>query len=61
MTLSHSRMAPIGFFPDESQLSWLEGHNRHLSFLGGVPLSIRVEYVPRNIFRILLPDAVCGQ
>jgi len=49
MTLSHSRMAPLGFYLDESQLSWLEGHNRHLSFLGGVPLSIRIDNLKTGV------------
>src|SRR5690606_32889610 len=43
MTLSHSRMNPVRFYPDETQLSWLDGHNHALSFLGGVPLTLRID------------------
>ena len=43
MTLSHSRLSPVRFYPDETQLSWLDGHNHALSFLGGVPLTLRID------------------
>lgn len=43
MTLSHSRLSPIRFYLDETQLSWLDGHNRGLESLGGVPLTVRID------------------
>lgn len=43
MTLSHSRLSPVRFYLDETQLSWLDGHNRGLEFLGGVPLTMRID------------------
>src|SRR5690625_4220527 len=39
MTLSHSRLSPVRFYVDETQLSWLDGHNHALEFLGGIPLT----------------------
>lgn len=42
-TLSHSRLGPVQFFENETQLSWLMGHNQCLEFVGGVPLSIRID------------------
>lgn len=43
MTLSHSRLGPLQFFENETQLSWLTGHNQCLEIVGGVPLSIRID------------------
>ena len=51
MTLSHSRMPPLLFYPDESQLSWLDGHNRHFEFLGGVPHSVRIDNLKVGVKR----------
>src|SRR5690606_26359372 len=49
MTLSHSRMNPVRFYLDETQLSWLDGHNHALNFLGGVPLTIRIDNLKTGV------------
>ena len=49
MTLSHSRMNPVRFYPDEAQLSWLDAHNHALTFLGGVPLTIRIDNLKTGV------------
>jgi len=49
MTLSHSRMNPVRFYLDETQLSWLDGHNHALRFLGGVPLTIRIDNLKTGV------------
>jgi hypothetical protein len=43
MTLSHARLSPIRFYVDAAQLSWLDAHNHALRFIGGVPLSLRID------------------
>lgn len=49
MTLSHSRMNPVRFYLDETQLSWLDGHNYALNFLGGVPLTMRIDNLKTGV------------
>ena len=49
LTLSHSRMNPVRFYLDETQLSWLDGHNHALSFLGGVPLTVRIDNLKTGV------------
>jgi len=51
MTLSHSRLSPIRFYLDETQLSWLDGHNHALEFLGGVPLTLRIDNLKTGVKR----------
>jgi len=49
VTLSHSRFSPIRFYLDETQLSWLDGHNHALSSLGGVPLTLRIDNLKTGV------------
>ena len=49
MTLSHSRFSPIRFYLDETQLSWLDGHNHGLSSFGGVPLTLRIDNLKTGV------------
>ena len=49
MTLSHSRISPVRFYLDETQLSWLDGHNHALTFLGGVPLTLRIDNLKTGV------------
>ena len=49
MTLSHSRINPVRFYLDETQLSWLDGHNHALQFLGGVPLTLRTDNLKTGV------------
>lgn len=51
MTLSHSRLSPVRFYLDETQLSWLDGHNRGFGFLGGVPLTVRIDNLKVGVKR----------
>jgi len=51
MTLSHSRLSPVRFYLDEAQLSWLDGHNHALGFLGGVPLTLRIDNLKSGVKR----------
>lgn len=37
------------FYPNETQLSWLDGHNHALSFLGGVPLTLRIDNLKTGV------------
>jgi transposase len=43
------------------QRSWTESHVAAFEFFGGVPARLVPEYVPRNIFRLLCPNALCGR
>jgi len=43
------------------QQAWSEAHVEAFVFFGGVPQRIVPENVPRNIFRLLLPSALCGR
>ena len=36
-------LEPGALLSDETQLSWLDGHNHALEFLGGVPLTLRID------------------
>lgn len=49
MTLSHSRISPVRFYLDQTQLSWLDGHNHALRFLGGVPLTVRIDNLKTGV------------
>jgi transposase len=40
--------------------AWIGAHVRCMEFLGAVPALLVPEYVPRNIFRLLWPAALCG-
>ena len=51
MTLSHSRLNPVRFYRDQTQLSWLDGHNHALRFLGGVPLTLRIDNLKTGVKR----------
>jgi transposase len=43
------------------QQAWSECHVAAFGFFGGVPARVVPENVPRNIFRLLCPAALCGQ
>ncbi len=50
LRLCHSGAAFAAAFLNETQQAFLEGHADAFAFLGGVPASVRYEYVPRHIF-----------
>ena len=41
--------------------SWVESHVLAFEFFGGVPRRLVPGNVPRNIFRLLWPIALCGR
>ena len=43
------------------QQGWSECHVAAFAFFGGVPARLVPENVPRNIFRLLCPNALCGR
>ena len=61
MRLSASGKGFHHVFLHECQEAFLEGHVQAFDAFGGVPGRIRYENVPRNIFRLLCPVALCGQ
>ncbi len=49
MTLSHSRMWAVVWSIRQDLLAWLECHNRALTWLGGVPASIRIDNLKTGV------------
>ena len=43
------------------QAEWTAAHVEAFAYFGGVPARLVPEYVPRNIFRVLCPPALCGR
>jgi hypothetical protein len=43
------------------QVSWVAAHVAGFEYFGGVPNRLVSEYVPRNIFALLCPGALCGR
>ena len=43
------------------EMSWTESHVLAFEFFGGVVARVVLEYVPRNIFWLLCPIALCGR
>jgi hypothetical protein len=43
------------------QQEWTAAHVEAFAFFGGVPARLVPENVPRNIFRLLWPDGLCGR
>jgi hypothetical protein len=43
------------------QAKWTAAHVEAFAFFGGVPARLVLEYVPRNIFRVLWPRRLCGR
>ena len=61
MRLSHSGRAFHAAFTTQAQEAFLEGHVLAFEYFGAVPALIRPENVPRNIFRLMRPAALCGR
>jgi transposase len=61
MRLSASGKGFHRIYPNKGQEAFLDGHVRAFEHFGGVPARIRIEYVPRNIFGLLLPPQLCGR
>ena len=60
MRLSCSGKAFHAAFGTQAQEAFLEGHVLAFEYFGGVPGRIRYENVPRHIFIVLWPTALCG-
>ena len=45
---------------NQAQEVFIEGHVRAFEHFAGVPTRVRSEYVPRNIFVVMCPVALCG-
>ena len=61
MRLSASGKAFHRIYANEAQEVFIDGHVRAFEHFGGVPGRIRPEYVPRNIFIVLCPIALCDR
>jgi hypothetical protein len=58
MTLSHSRMWAVIWSRRQDLLAWLEGHNRALMWLGGVPQVMRIDNLKTGVAQGAGPWAV---
>jgi transposase len=61
MTLPYSDAYFVSAYPRECTETFQAGHVVAFEFFGGVPVRTSYENVPRNIFRLLLPGALCGR
>jgi len=61
MTLPYSDAYFVSAYPRECTETFQAGHVAAFEFFGGVPVGTSYENVPRNIFRLLLPGALCGR
>jgi transposase len=61
MVLACSRHMFVRPVLSMDQAAWTAAHVEAFAFFGGVPARIVPEYVPRNIFRLLLPLGLCGR
>ncbi len=61
MVLSYSRQLFIMPTLRMDQTSWVEAHVAAFTWISGCPRRIVTENVPRNIFGLLCPVALCGR
>jgi transposase len=61
MVLPYSRHLFVRPTVSMTQRAWVEAHVAAFEFLGGCPRRVVSENVPRNIFRLLCPAALCGR
>jgi transposase len=61
LRLSHSGKAVHVAYANETQESFLDGFVTAFDVLGGVPVRVRLENVPRNIFQLLCPTVLCAR
>ena len=61
MVLPYSRHLFVSPTVSMTQRAWTEAHVAAFEFFGGVPAKITPENVPRHIFRVLCPAALCGR
>jgi hypothetical protein len=60
MRLMASGVSFVKVYPHAKLEAMLDGIASGLSFLGGVPRQLMLEYVPRNIFELLFPGTLCS-
>jgi hypothetical protein len=61
MVLRYSRHLFVRPVIRMDQRAWVESHVQAFEFFGGCPARVVVEYVPRNIFNVLCPAALCDR
>ena len=61
IVLSFSRHMFVRPVLKMDQVSWVTAHVAAFEYFGGVPQRLVMENVPRNIFTVLWPIALCGQ
>ena len=61
MVLAYSRHLFVRPVIGMDQRTWVDSHVAAFEFFGGCPRRIVPENVPRNIFRLLWPAALCGR
>ena len=61
MVLAYSRHMFVRPVLRMDQRAWTECHVAAFEFFGGVPARLVPENVPRHIFRLLCPAALCGR
>jgi transposase len=61
MVLACSRHMFVRPVLNMDQTSWVAAHLAAWEFFGGVPARLVTENVPRNIFGLLCPPALCGR
>jgi len=59
--LCYSRLLFVRPVITMDQRAWTECHVAAFAFFGGVPARLVPENVPRNIFGVLCPAALCGR
>jgi transposase len=60
MSLPYSDAFNVTAYPRECTETFQKAHDDSFEFFGGVPTKIAYEYVPRNIFGLMCPVALCG-
>ncbi len=61
MVLPYSRHLFVRPAVSMTQRAWTEAHVAAFEYFGGVPAKLTPENVPRHIFRLLCPAALCGR
>jgi len=58
--LCYSRFCYLEFSLGEATEHFLSAHQNAFQFLGGVPLKVIIDFVPRNKIDIMFPATLCG-
>ena len=60
MVLCYSRLSYLEFSLGEATEHFLSAHQNAFQFLGGVPLKVLIDFVPRNKIDVMYPATLCG-